>query len=743
VFTNQPNIMSRILLVSNRLPLQINISEDELDIKPSVGGLATGMKSIHKDTDSKWIGWTGLTSEELTPGLKKKVNEKISEENCISVDLSSDEVENFYYGFSNKTIWPLFHYFTEFTEYDKNSWATYVKVNEKFAETLTKIIEPGDVIWIHDYQLLLLPKLIKDKFPNNPIGFFLHIPFPSFEVFRILPWRKEILLGLLGADLIGFHIYNYERHFLSSIRRILGYEINFGQINFQNRIVKAESFPMGIDFSKFQSSALNQQQRSVKDRSKVLQDINMRQLMTPHDKLILSIDRLDYTKGIANRLLAFEYFLEKYPQYIEKVSLIMLCVPSRANVDQYQAMKSEIDELVGRINGNYSTINWTPIWYFYRSFPFENLIDLYSSSDIALITPIRDGMNLVAKEFIASKYDKKGVLILSEMAGAAQEMSEAIIINPNNREEIADAINEALLMPEEEQIERNTIMQKRLKRYNIDKWAQDFINSLNDIKDIQKKYNAKKINTDIEKKIITSYTKSQKRILFLDYDGTLVGFKNNPDHAKPDAELYTLLDNLADDPKNVLVLISGRDKNTFEKWFGGRKYTLIAEHGVWMKKTKSDWKLIEQMNIDWKDSIRPVMENYIDRTPGTFIEEKNYSLVWHYRKADPELGSIKANDLKDELTSFIANNNLEIMEGNKVIEVKNAGINKGRSAMQMIGKNKYDFILGIGDDWTDEYLFEELPNEATTIKVGFKNTHARYNVERFNDVRILLDKLCE
>lgn len=735
--------MNKIIIVSNRLPLNIKIEDNELNIEPSVGGLATGMRSVHNAYDSKWIGWTGLAEDDLSADVKKKVKSAVETEDCIGVPLTNTDVDLYYYGFSNKTIWPLFHYFTEFAEFNKEHWNAYYDVNKKFADVITKHCKKGDTIWIHDYQLLLLPKMIKDKCPDVSIGFFLHIPFPSYEVFRILPWRTELIEGMLGADLIGFHTYDYERHFFSSVRRLLGYEINFNKININTRIVKADSFPMGIDYDKFHNAAIQHHSTSIQDKSDIQQQLDKHILNTPDIKLILSIDRLDYTKGIAKRLHAFEYFLEKYPEFQGKASLVMLAVPSRANVDQYQRMKSEIDELVGRINGKFSTINWSPIWYFYRSFPFDNLIDLYTSCEIALLTPIRDGMNLVAKEFVASKVNKKGVLILSEMAGAVKEMSEALLINPQNYEQIADTLKKAIQMPEEEQIERNTIMQKRLQRYNIDRWASDFLNSLQRVQDDKAKYIAKKMNASIEKKIKTNYDKAEKRILFLDYDGTLVGFKDKPIDAAPDKELYEILDQLSANSKNEIVLISGRDKETFTKWFGNKNYTLIVEHGVWIKKPDENWRLIEQMKIDWKENIKPIFEFYVDRTPGSFIEEKNYSFVWHYRKADPELGNIRANELKYDLSGLISNHNLEILEGNKVIEIKNSGINKGRAAMHKINNTHYDFILGVGDDWTDEYLFQDLPAKAYTIRVGLKNTLAKYNVNTPEDVRRLLMKLTE
>jgi trehalose 6-phosphate synthase/phosphatase len=735
--------MQRIILVSNRLPINISFKNRRIIVEPSVGGLATGMSSVHKFYETKWIGWPGIDFESTDFSLIDDINRELTEQNCIPVYLNQKEMDNYYFGFSNKTIWPLYHYFTQFAVYENSYWDSYVEVNMRFAEKVLDVIKKDDIIWVHDYHLQLLPGMIRDARPDAQIGFFLHIPFPSFELFRGLPWRKEIIEGILGADLVGFHAYDYERHFISSVRRLLGHDINLNQINLDNRVVKTDSFPMGIDYDKFNKAAIRQQKQSKKEKTKIAREIESRLNVSPDRKLILSIDRLDYTKGIANRLKAYEYFLEKFPEFHEKVSLVMLCVPSRSNVEHYQLMKSEVDELVGRINGRYASINWTPIWYFYRSLPFESLIDLYVYSDIALITPIRDGMNLVAKEYIATKTDGKGVLILSEMAGAAKEMGEAIIINPNNYGEIADALKNAILMPETEQNERITAMQMRLKRYNIEKWTKDFLSSLTNTVIQRSKYATKKLNTEEEINLLDAYRRAKKRILFLDYDGTLVGFQKKPELATPDEDLYNILDRLALKKGNEIVLISGRDRGAFTEWFGDKKYSLITEHGVWIKSPGSEWKLIEKMNKEWKEFIRPVIEFYVDRTPGSFIEEKNYSLVWHFRKCDPDLGNIRAIELKDELTSLIANNNLEILEGNKVIEVKNSGINKGRAASQKIIRDDYEFILGIGDDWTDEYLFEELPQSAYTIKVGMVNTKAKYNVDTFNDVRNLLKKLAD
>jgi len=735
--------MAKTIIISNRLPVQLQINNGSISAIPSVGGLATGMKSVHSGSESLWIGWSGLTDEDTPPELEGDIDKALKENGCAKVKLNAQEVDGFYFGFSNRTIWPLFHYFLKYSEFELDFWNTYKAVNQKFADAIIEQSDEDDTIWVHDYQLMLVPQMVREKRPNTSIGFFLHIPFPSYEIFRTLPWREEILEGLLGSDLIGFHTYDYERHFLSSVRRLLGMEVSFNEIFMDNRVIKVDSFPMGIDYKKFRDAALVQGERKKDNRSDLQQRLDDHKASAPDTKLILSIDRLDYSKGIAKRINAFEYFLNKYPEYKEKVRLIILAVPSRSNVPQYQLLKKEIDELVGRINGELSTVNWTPIWYFYRSLPFENLIDLYTSSDIAWLTPLRDGMNLVAKEYIATRTDKSGVLILSEMAGSAYEMNEALLINPNNFEQQADTLRQAITMPLEEQQSRNTFLQKRLERYNVEVWANEFMSALNQKKTAGHAYISQKITNECLNTISKEYADSSKRLLFLDYDGTLAGFHKDPQKALPDEELYALLDQLHEQDNTTLFLISGRDKQTFGRWFLPKKYNMIVEHGVWISKDGEDFKLLENVKSEWMEKIKPVLESFVDRTPGSFIEEKNYSMAWHYRNTDPDFGEKRATELNTVLTSLIGNDDISVLNGNKVMEVKSSNVNKGRAAVRMLGEDDYDFVFAIGDDWTDEFMFQELPDSAITVKVGLKKTQAKYHVENTKRVRELLKRFAK
>ena len=735
--------MGKTIIISNRLPVQLQISNGTINAIPSVGGLATGMKSVHSGSDGLWIGWSGLTDEETPPELEDDIDKALAENGCAKVNLNAEEIDGFYFGFSNRTVWPLFHYFLEYSEFELDFWNTYKAVNQKFADAIIEKSNEDDTIWVHDYQLMLVPQMVREKRPDTTIGFFLHIPFPSYEIFRTLPWREEVLEGLLGSDLIGFHTYDYERHFLSSVRRLLGLDVSFNEIYQDNRVIKVDSFPMGIDYKKFKDAAILHSSKRESERSDLQMRLDSHKASAPDTKLILSIDRLDYSKGIAKRLNAFEYFLNKYPEYKEKVRLIILAVPSRSNVPQYQLLKKEIDELVGRINGELSTVNWTPIWYFYRSLPFESLIDLYTSSDIAWLTPLRDGMNLVAKEYIATRTDKTEVLILSEMAGSAYEMNEALLINPNNFEEQADTLKRAINMPVEEQVSRNEFLQNRLERYNVEVWAKEFMSALNEKRDTGKAFVSQKMSTDILNTIGQDYAKSKKRLLFLDYDGTLVGFHKDPQKASPDEDLYELLDSLQNQENTTLFLISGRDKQTFGRWFLPKKYNMIVEHGVWISKEGHEFKMLEQVKGEWMAKIRPVLESFVDRTPGSFIEEKNYSLAWHYRNTDPDFGEKRATELNTVLRSLIGNDDISVLNGNKVLEIKSSNVNKGRAATRMLSEDEYDFVFAIGDDWTDEFMFQELPESAVTVKVGLKKTHARYHVENTRRVRELLTRFAK
>lgn len=732
--------MSKLIIVSNKLPFEITDNDGRPGITEKTGGISASLNAFYKFLQCSWVGWTGNENIQVDEQQKATIYKQYKEEKCHPVELNEEQICNYYYGFCNQTIWPLFHYFTQYSELNPEYWHHYLDVNRMYADKVIELAEKGDKIWVHDFHLMLVPKMIRDVNPELSIGFFMHIPFPSFEIFRILPWRRELVEGILGADLIGFHSFDYERHFMSSVRRLLGYESVLNTVKMDERVVKVDNFPMGIDYDQVQKDAdacRSGLEGSGKEGFGQL--FGTRKDKYYGRKLMLSIDRLDYAKGIPNRLEAYESFLRDNPQYLEKITLALFVIPSREIVAYYQEQRRMVDELVGRINGEFGTMNWMPILYYYRPVTREEMTELYTLSDIALVTPLRDGMNMLAKEYIAARTDKTGVLILSEMAGASKEMSEAVIVNPNDQAKIVEAIKTAINMDEKEQKKNNHVIQERLQIYNEEKWANDIINSLENVKKLQATHLTRKVSEKITGSFIERYNNSSKRMIFLDYDGTLTGFYNDPQEAKPDEELYDIIGSLVNDQKNHIVIISGRDKETLGKWFSGfNNITFIAEHGVWVREQGGDWAMLEKIDKGWMDIIRPIIRFYVDRTPRSLLEEKNYSLVWHYRHADPDLGEIRSWELKDELRELVPNLNLEIMDGDKVIEVKNSGINKGRAAGQQLSKGEYDFIMALGDDWTDEYTFGAMPEDALTIKVGTKSTQAKYYTDSVGSVRSLL-----
>lgn len=729
----------RLLVVSNRLPFTAANEEGEIVLHASPGGLVSGLTayldSTKKDPsgiEHLWIGWPGV---EVDDKSQDKLKSKAAKQHALPVFIDANTMDRFYHGFCNSTIWPLFHYFPSFARFDEADWIDYVKVNEIFRDAIIRVAQPGDTIWVHDYHLMLLPMLLREKIPDLSIGFFLHTPFPSYDVFRTLPtkWRRQILAGILGADLIGFHTIDYTQHFLRCILRILGVDNNFGQLVVDDeRAVRVDTFPMSVDY---------QQIRETVKSDPVQVEMQSLRSTFGKTKTVLSLDRLDYTKGIKNRLEAFAAFLSQYPQWQRRVVLLLSVVPSRLGSEHYQDMKEEIDKLVGSINGKFGTIDWTPIIYRYRFLPYNELLAVFAVSDVALVTPLRDGMNLIAKEYVSSLANQIGVLILSEMAGAARELGEAVIINPNDQSEIVEALKTSLEMPEEEQARRNRVMQTRLEHYDVVRWGQEFIYELDSVKLQQQQYSARLMSKTTREKLIKEYSQSEHRILFLDYDGTLSPFKEPPDTAIPGAILLGILNTLSEDSRNDLVIISGRQKNLLEKWFSPLNMGLVAEHGAWIKQKGKNWVPTVKVESNWKEKVLPIMRSLEDRLPGSFTEEKEFSLVWNFRSADPELASVRSKELVDELTYFSQNTDLQVLQASRSIEVRNIGIDKGTAAKLLLAEKTFDFVLAVGDDQADEDLFKVLPEESYSIKVGLSKSYAKYNLKNHREVVQLLTEL--
>jgi trehalose 6-phosphate synthase/phosphatase len=724
--------MARLILVSNRLPVTVHPAGSDVRVERSGGGLATGLRGPHERSGGNWIGWpgdvTGLDAAQLE-GLKGKLREL----RCTPVVLSAEEVSGYYDGFSNAVLWPLFHYLLDRIPPTSQEWDQYRAVNTKFADAVASAWQPGDLVWVHDYQLVLVPHMVRQRIPRARIGFFLHIPFPSSEVLRILPWREKVLEGILGADLVGFHTYTYRSHFSSSVLRILGIPTRADRIFVDGRDIRLGVFPIGVDASAFG--------RLAQDEA-VMRDVETLRAEARGQRLLLGIDRLDYTKGIPRRLLAFERLLEREPRWRGHVRLLQIAVPSRDSVPSYQEFRRQVDEMVGRINGVFSTVEWIPIHYVHRSLSEAQVVALYRAADVMLVTPLRDGMNLVAKEFVTCRTDEDGVLVLSELAGAAAEMGEALQVNPYDIESMAHAFEEALTMPEEERRLRMRALRQRIAARDVHHWAQSFVDALGEPATLDQQV----ILTSREDldALAARLRGAEQLLLLLDYDGTLVPFARAPDLAAPDPELRELLVELAARPGGWVHVVSGRRRDTLERWLGDLPIGLHAEHGYWSRMGPGmPWVACDHLSVAWMPDVRRMLDEATAATPGTLVESKTASLAWHWRMAEPELGAERAEQLWRGLERALQGEPVDLLRGEKVIEVRPHGVDKGEVARRVLAawQGPAQAIAAMGDDATDDDLFRALPDGATTISVGFRPSSARYRVARPRAARALLASL--
>ncbi|KAH3681916.1 hypothetical protein WICPIJ_007112 [Wickerhamomyces pijperi] len=470
-------VTGNILVVSNRIPVTLKRSpEGTYEYNLSSGGLVTALQGLKKTSTFQWFGWPGWeVPEEEQEQVTKDLDEKFK---ATPVFLSDEIAELHYNGFSNSILWPLFHYHPGEISFDENAWAAYNEANERFAENIMKHVKDNDIVWIHDYHLMLLPEMIRVQvqergLKNVKIGFFLHTPFPSSEIYRILPVRQEILKGVLSCDLIGFHTYDYARHFLSSVERILGVKTLPNGVEYNGRYVNVGAFPIGIDVDNFTEGL---------KKDSVIERINQLRTKFKDVKVIVGVDRLDYIKGVPQKLHAFEVFLQEHPEWIGKVVLVQLAVPSRGDVEEYQSLRATVNELVGRINGTFGTVEFVPIHFMHKSIPFDELISLYNISDVCCVSSTRDGMNLVSYEYIACQQDLKGSLILSEFTGAAQSLNGALIINPWNTDELSKAIYESLTLPMEKRKANHDKLFGYISKYTSGFWGENFVRELIKIK---------------------------------------------------------------------------------------------------------------------------------------------------------------------------------------------------------------------------------------------------------------------
>ncbi len=725
--------MSDVVIVSNRLPISVSKVDGKLEFSSSIGGLATGLASVTTAGNSMWIGWPGIADEDLTQQDKKLIRERLLKDNCYPVFLRKKLVEDYYNEYSNRILWPLFHELAVTIKPTKRIWDAYRKANQLFAEEVIRLASPSSTIWVHDYQLLLVPELLRNAWPTSKIGFFLHIPFPAPEVMKHLPHAIHLTFGLLGADLLGFHTKGYSNNFLAYCK-----ESNIGtvmerKVALVKRLVRVAEFPIGIDYAKFAHAT---------KRRRVQLEVARLRWKYRGKKVIVAFDRLDPTKGFLERLRAYRTLLREHPELHKKILLVMVANPSRTSVPEYMHLKESVEKMVTEINAKFATGNWKPIEYQYTTMGYEKIAALFSRADVGFIVPIRDGMNLVTKEYIASQQRAPGVLVLSETAGSAEELKMAVMVNPQKQRSIVDGLYKALMMKPHELRRRLVGMQKHLARFTADKWAQSFLNTL------QKTYAAPTIrrtltlNAKREKTMLQAYDKATHRLLLLDYDGVLQSFRKHPSQASPDKRVMRLLGKLSEDTRNTIVIISGRDRIDLAEWFGKLPIALAAEHGaLFRRRGGKHWHVTSSANPSWKQDVFTLFAQYTADTPGSFIEQKEWAIAWHYRNASNYYSQKSLVNIKRLLRPILSQYGLVIKDGHKVIEVVPQDVNKARIAQEWL-IHDHDFVLAIGDDTTDEDMFTAIPpNSGYSIKVGPGRTAATYRLPNVASVHRLLSKL--
>ncbi|HEY7510548.1 MAG TPA: bifunctional alpha,alpha-trehalose-phosphate synthase (UDP-forming)/trehalose-phosphatase [Vicinamibacteria bacterium] len=724
----------KLVVVSNRLPFTLRPADGGWRTARSSGGLATAMGPTVARTGGVWVGWPGDSSPE-DAARASELGRWREEHGYVAVELPGEVAGRFYEGYANQTLWPLFHQFPTRLQFESTGWDAYVEANRRFCRAVLDHVTPGARVWIHDYHLLLLPEMLRQAAPAAAIGFFLHIPFPASEMFRILPRRAEVLRGLLGADLLGFQTFPDLQNFRSSLLRVLGQDSRMDRVAAHGRVTRLEALPIGIAAEEF-TDVLREDADAGEALARYRERFRDRQIL-------LAVDRLDYTKGLPHRLRAFRRLLERAPHLHGRVVLVQVAVPSRENIEDYAQLRRTVNGLVGEINGEFGTPDWTPVSYIHRGIPRAELVALYALADVAWVTPLRDGMNLVAKEYVACRAEAPGVLVLSEFAGAAAEMGEAFVVNPYDEERTAEAVEAALALPADERRARMDALRHRVQRNNVFAWSERFLTTLDQAgaeRALRVEGTAELPRADA----LAAFRAAARRMLVLDYDGTLVSFTATPRQAAPPADLVALLGRLATMPGTAMALVSGRRRLDLERWFSRVPgLALAAEHGALLKRAGGEWQpLRPDADGSWKGVVLPVLEHYADRTPGSFIEEKEHGLVWHYRLSDPEFGDWVANELVHNLEQMLAETERRAIRGHKVVEVRPAWAHKGAVVAWLeAGAPPPDFRLGIGDDRTDEDLFEHLPEGAWTVRVGQGPSRARFRLPDAPAVRSFLDAL--
>lgn len=729
--------MARCLLVSNRLPVAYN--EKQQDFIPSSGGLVSAIKGLDPERIHYDFEWLGLLTDEIAKDKIAKLRETMfGQIRCHPIIVPKNVYENYYNKYCNNVLWPLFHYERSMVHHSTTGWNHYQVINQIVAEFIALEAKDEDSIWIQDFHFMLVPGILKEKRPKLKVGFFLHIPFPSSEIFRELPQRQEILNSLLQCDLVGFHDLSYLTNFKTSVQRILGLTID----NMTER--KLGVYPISIDSEHFEKLAIESRTKECVEEYL----INKQDL-----KWILGVDRLDYIKGLIMKLKAFREFLKRYPDCVGRVQMVQVVIPSRTDVQEYKHLKESIEQMVSRINGEYGNPGYMPIHYLYHSVSPNQLSALYQVSDVLHIGSRRDGMNLVSLEYVVSQQEgSEGTILLSEFTGAHSTLSYAISINPWDVVGTAEKMYEALNIPQEIKSDKMQAMKRFLKNYTASDWASIFLRDLHH--EVLQPRKVKPVSRDGYFPWMQNL-KDKKILFFCDLDGTLLPIASHPDKVRLSEKTAQILKELSHDPHCEFVIVSGRDKDFLQEQFieKGYDFSFAACHGAYSISRKDHkWiNLAPQDTIKWKEHVLDVFKLYTLRTPGSFIEDKGHAITWHYRSSPTGFADFLANKLFIELEESLASQPVQVIHGKKVIEVKSIHANKGvfvQTWLQQLPKEERpDIIVALGDDTTDEDMFATLNEQreipSYCIKVGSENTLARYYIKDQMVVNPFLEKLSD
>lgn len=727
--------MPKCLLISNRLP--VNYDSKKHEFRPSAGGLVSAIQGLDCEKINYKFTWMGvMTNDVPSDMLKEFCTTNKSEISYHPVIADKDVYTCYYNGFCNNVLWPLLHYERSVVQEDEKSWKCYKEINELIAKEVLETTEDGDSVWIHDFHLMLVPGLVKEKRPSLKVGFFLHTPFPSSEIFRELPQRKEILKSLVNCDLIGFHDLSYLNHFKSSVSRILGEGVVF-------KDKQGGVFPISIDTKHFMDLA--NQVETIKYREKY-------STIKQDKKWILGVDRLDYIKGLVLKLKAFQYFMRAYPDLRNTVEMVQVVIPSRTEVPEYQSLKQKVEQLVSSINGEFGSPGHTPVQYLYHSVTEHELSALYQLSDVLHVSSRRDGMNLVAMEYVVSQsQESPGVLLLSEFTGAHSTLSHALSINPWDIPDTARKMQEALERPIEFNHNEMDVMQTFLRSYTSTEWAELFLSELEKAKIMQEPLES--ASTDNSDFSWIDGLKGKNVLFFCDFDGTLAPITLLPSQADLTNQTRSLLKKLQGKNKLELVIVSGRDKPYLQKKITeqGLSFGLAACHGAYSYQPK-DKKWVDLANSDsmsWKQNVLEILKMYTDRTPGSFIEDKGHAVTWHFRNSPEKFAEFVSNKMCKELEESLSSSPTVIVRGKKIIEVKSLHASKGIFVSRYLERRQAlpDVVISLGDDTTDEDMFKSLLTtqgiENYSIKVGKGQTAAKYCLPAQMNVDAFLTRLAD